>query len=375
MKKFFFLACAALALCVACTEKPEQPAKASLSVSPLVNYIECGAQDVEITIKTNDSWTAELTGWSDEEETDWATLNAEGGDGNFTLKVSVAAATSLTTERFVFVTIKTNAKTAEAKITQKTLALAKGEVLIAGMDGISRIWSIYNLADAGKFTDDIQAVGSVFMFNSKKAWTFDLAHNRGDFGGATGATNKDGVDLGMVPVAGYMDAVNAYVTAGTHKKFKEDGTSPADDDDAWLPENDPCPAGYRVPTVWELIQTIGWSDDHCKTKDNFNCIRVNAGERGFSTTGAILGWGQNVPEDVTADNIIEKGGMFIPFSGWISSAGGYIDRNWLLTLWSSTSHNDTMAGLYLTTFVDYCDHWGWGDGHKDYATAIRCIKK
>jgi len=368
MKKFFFLACAALAL-VACSEKPEATTKATLKLEKMVNYIECNAQDVNLEITTNDSWTAELTGWSNEEETEWATLNAEGGDGNFTLVVSVEGATSLTDERFVFVKVKTASKSAEAKITQKTLTLAEGEVLITGKDGIGRVWSIYNLADKGVFTTDIQAVGSTFMFNSNKAWPYDLSKYNGAFGGATPSAE------GMVPVPGYADAAAAYDTGGSHKKFGgEDGQTMVDDDEAWLPENDPCPTGYRVPTSWELIQTIGWSDDHCKTTDNFNGIRVNAGERGFSTNGVILGWGQNVPEDVTYDTITAKGGMFIPFAGWIDEAG-YYDRTWLLTLWGSTSHNDTMAGLYLTTFVDYCDHWGWGDGSKKHATAIRCIKK
>lgn len=373
MKKFFFFACAALAL-VACKPGDDNKTKpvAGLTVTPMVNNITSEAQEVSLEIKTNDSWTAELTGWSNEEETEWATLNAEGGDGDFTLKVNVQAATSLTDERFVFVTVKTASKTAEAKINQATLKLAEGEVLIVGKDGIGRVWSIYNLAEAGKFATDIQDVGALFMFNSKKAWPYDPSKNNGAFGGAAPASE------GMVPVEGYTAAVAAYETAGSHTKFDpEDPTHPVDDDAAWKPENDPCPEGYRVPTSWELIQTIGWSDvanQNPLPQENFNCVRVEAGTKGFTKTGVIIGWGQNVPEDVTAENITEKGGMFIPFAGWIAE-GGYLDRTWLLTLWGSTSHNDTMAGLYLSTFIDYCDHWGWGDGKKRHATAIRCIKK
>ena len=146
------------------------------------------------------------------------------------------------------------------------------------------------------------------------------------------------------------------------------------DPDAWDDANDPCPEGWRVPTTWEIIQTLGFSDDHCKTKDKFNCIRIEAGERGFTKSGLIVGWGQNVPDRITKENIVKEGGMFIPVSGWISD-GGYTDRTWLYTLWGATSHKDNLAGLYLTSYNDYCDHWGWGDGHKNYATVVRCIKK
>lgn len=372
MKKFFFLVCAALAL-VACTDKPEPTPKAALSISPMVNYIECGAQDVELAIKSTDSWTAELTGWSNKKETEWATLNAEGGDGDFTLVVSVQNSTSLTEERFVFVTVKTASKTVEAKLTQKTLTLGEGEVLITDLDGISRIWSAYNLAGNGKFTTDVQAVGAVFQFNSNTAWPWDPSKNNGAFGGE--APSADG----MVPVEGFADAVKAYQTIGSHKAYNADNKA-INDNYAWEEANDPCPEGWRVPSSLELIRTIGYSDTNNATMvdptvNNFNGVRINAGQYGFTTNGFVVGFGKaNLPEDLTPQNITAKGGIFIPQSGWLGK-GGYCDRTWLMCLWAATSHNDDMAGLYLSNWTNYCDHWGNGDGHKYFAAPVRCVKK
>ena len=92
----------------------------------------------------------------------------------------------------------------------------------------------------------------------------------------------------MVPVEGFVDACKAY--SEPHRAFDKDDPSKAiDDADAWDDANDPCPEGWRVPTTWEIIQTLGVSDDHCATKDNFNCIRIEAGERGFTKSGLIVG--------------------------------------------------------------------------------------
>lgn len=268
------------------------------------------------------------------------------------------------------VEVSNGTKTHQSKIIQAPLQLGEGEVLIQGLDGKGRIWSVYNLADKGKFETDIEATTAAFQFNRNKAWPFDPSKNGGAFGGATPSGE------GMVPVEGFVDACKAY--SEPHRTFdKDDPSKEVDDADAWDDVNDPCPEGWRVPTSWETIQTIGFSEvaaGNGYSTDKFNCIRIEAGERGFTKSGLIVGWGQNVPDRITKENIVKEGGMFIPVSGWISD-GGYTDRTWLYTLWGATSHNDNLAGLYLTSYNDYCDHWGWGDGHKNYATVVRCIKK
>lgn len=366
MKKIFFFASIAIALLASC-DKGEKPiVEPEFSLSPVICNVEPDGGIVELSIKGKDAWTVELTEWSTE-NTDWCTPEATEGEGEFTLKLTVTSTTSLTDNRTVMVNVSNGKKTLQSKIIQAPLQLAEGEVLIIGLDGVGRIWSAYNLADKDRFETDIEATTAAFMFNRDKAWPFDPSKNNGAFGGATPASD------GMVAVEGYVDAARAY--SEPHRKYDaEDPTKALDDDAAWDEANDPCPEGWRVPTSWEIIQTLGFSDDHCATKTNFNCIRVEAGQRGFSKPGLIVGWGQNVPEKITKDNILAEGGMFVPMSGWISD-GGYTDRTWLFTLWGATSHNDALAGLYLTSYNDYCDHWGWGDGHKNYATVVRCIKK
>lgn len=371
MKKMFLFASAAIVLLAACSKKENTPEGSGFGLSPVISNVGPEAGTVELTVTGKDSWTVEFTEWSTEDH-DWCTTEVTEGEGEFVLKLTVAQAVSTTDSRSVIVEVSNGEKTLQSKIIQAPVQLGKGEVLIVGLDGKGRIWSAYNLSGKGTFETDVEATSAVFQFNRDKAWPFDPSKNGGAFGG--GAPSADG----MVPVEGFMDACKAY--SEPHRKFKDDGITPEDDEDAWDDANDPCPEGWRVPTTWEIIQTLGFAEPssyslETATNFSFNCIRVNAGERGFTKDGLLVGWGKNVPDRITKSNVIEEGGLFIPQSGWISSAGGYTDRTWLFTLWGATSHNDSLAGLYLTSYNDYCDHWGWGDGHKDYATVVRCIKK
>ena len=298
MKKMLFFASAALALLASCSTEDKPEDKSSFGLSPVICNVKAAGGTVELKITGKEAWTVELTDWSTENK-DWCQTEATEGEGEFTLKLVVEQASSLTDSRSVVVEVSNGTKTHQSKIIQEPLQLGEGEVLIQGLDGKGRIWSVYNLADKGKFETDIEATSAVFQFNRNKAWPFDPSKNGGAFGGATPSGE------GMVPVEGFVDACKAY--SEPHRTFdKDDPSKEVDDPDAW--------------------------DD------------------------------------------AKEGGLFIPVSGWISD-GGYTDRTWLYTLWGATSHNDNLAGLYLTSYNDYCDHWGWGDGHKNYATVVRCIKK
>lgn len=364
MKKIFLLASAALVLCAVSCKKDTPaptPTPTAISVSPLVANAPFAGGDVEFEVKGDEEWVATLSDSSVEVE--WATVTPASGKGAATIKVTTTANPSFTDERSIVLNVKSATKTAQARITQAPGQLGEGEVLILGLDGVSRVFATANLAEAGKFADDIEAVGSLFQWNSKKAWPYDLEHSAGAFNGGPR-------DDSMVPIAGFVDACNAYQY--THEAFDEEG-NPIVDPFAWAAENDPCPEGWCVPSQNDLIQTIGWGNDGAGTS-NYNGARIEAGERGFSVMGFVIGLGTVLPDDLTKDNITEKGGIFIPRSGWINNTG-YIDRDWLVCLRGASSLNQNMGGLYLSTKIDYCDEWGWGDGQKERATAVRCMKK
>lgn len=369
MKKILLFASAALLLAVSCTPEDKPDVKDTLGLSPVLCNVEATGGEVELSITGNSAWTVELTEWSTE-DTEWCVPNVTEGEGAFTLKLTVSQNTSITDERSVVIEVASETKTLQARLTQGTLELGEGEVLITGLDGKGRVWSAYNLKDKGVFETDVQAATAAFQFNRSKAWPFDPSKNNGVFNGGAPASE------GMVPVEGFVDACKSY--SEPHRKYSEDDpTTPVDDDDAWDDANDPCPEGWRVPTSWEVIQTLGYTDapaGFTEEQKHFNGVRVEAGQFGFTVSGFVIGLGKVLPSDLTPQNITEKGGLFFPSTGWINSTG-YTDRTWLVCLWGATSHNDGIAGLYLSNWTDYCDHWGWGDGHKEFATIVRCIKK
>ena len=95
------------------------------------------------------------------------------------------------------------------------------------IDGIR--WATRNVDAPGTFADTSECAGMFFQWNRRVGWSSTDPMINSDDG-----------------------------AVWNHREV--DGT-------AWYSENDPCPSGWRVPTIWEL-RTLGNADCTFKTTDN-----------------------------------------------------------------------------------------------------------
>ena len=136
---------------------------------------------------------------------------------------------------------------------------------------------------------------------------------------------------------------------------------------AWTDANNPCPAGWRVPTGQEICDLMGDSEA------NLKAVAVDpSAKNGFKIRGYIVGVDKSVAATLTKDNVTSSGALFIPKSGWLNEYGNW-DRDWLMVLRTATSLNKSMGGMFLSGY-GYTDAWGWGDGQKVRAAPVRCVK-
>ncbi|MDR1698537.1 MAG: fibrobacter succinogenes major paralogous domain-containing protein, partial [Prevotellaceae bacterium] len=112
---------------------------------------------------------------------------------------------------------------------------------------------------------------------------------------------------------------------------------------AWLPENDPCPAGWRVPTDAEFDNLIA-STDHSWTSSN-------------GVNGYRFGCGSN--------------SLFLPAAGGRSGSDGSIGYAGSLGYyWSSTPYDSHGAhGLYFSSGYVYTSYFS----NRAYGHSVRCV--
>lgn len=295
------------------------------AVYPIAKAVPADGGSYKLAVTGNDNWTVELVE-SNSSAPGWCTLDKTSGSGADSVTVTITQSTSFVKNRSVVLEFSNGTKTLRHKVMQATLSLGKDEVMINGL-----IWSTKNVGAPGTFVDEIDEVGMLYQFN-----------------------RKDGYP--------YKSSVPEFATAYSSYAPSESGWETS----AWSDANNPCPEGWRVPTGQEVVDLIGGA------AADVNWVEPSA-KNGFSRSGLIAGVDKAALGSVTKDNIKSLGGVFLPRSGWLTE-GGALDRDWLVTLRTSTSLNDTMGGMWLGN-TGYVDAWGWGDGQKNRATMVRCVKK
>ncbi len=297
------------------------------AVYPLALQVPAEGGTFELKVTGSDNWTATLVN-SNSLAQNWCTIDKSSGSGTDVIKVAVTQSGSFVKNRQVVIAVSNGTKTLKSKVMQATLVLGEDEVLINGL-----IWSTKNVGAPGTFVSDIDAVGELYQFNRKVGFP-------------------------------YQKSVPEFASAFTNYSPSEDGFIA----NAWSLDNDPCPQGWRVPTGQEVVDLMGDSQAHLKV------VWVNpTPANGFARIGFVAGISDaTVAAGATKANIKALGGIFLPQSGWLSENGA-LDRDWLVTLRTATSLNKAKGGMFLSGF-GYTDAWGWGDGDKNRAAMVRCVK-
>lgn len=297
------------------------------AVYPVAFEVPAEGGTFTLHVTGSESWTASLVK-SNSTAQNWCTLDKSSGTGKEDIKITVTESSSFVKNRQVIIQVTNGERTMQSKIVQGTLVLGEDEVLINGL-----IWSTKNVDEPGTFVEEIDDVGMLYQFNRKVGYPFEKS------------------------VPEFASAYSSYV--------------PSEADwiaDAWTDDNDPCPEGWRVPTGQEVVDLMGDS------QANLKAIWVEPSDNnGFSRSGFIAGISEEAAASVTKDNIKSMGGIFLPKSGWLTD-GGNLDRDWLVVLRTATSLNENMGGMFLSGY-GYTDAWGWGDGNKNRAAMVRCVKK
>lgn len=287
------------------------------AVYPIAIPVSADGGTYELKITGNEAWTAELTG-SNSSSTGWCTLSETSGKGSKVITLTVTPSNSFVKQRSILVNVSSTNKKLKSRVLQETMVLGEDEVLINGL-----VWSTKNIGAPGSFAASPDDPGMYYQFNRKTGYP---SGPQGD-----------------------------PAPANWPGDYKNDGTN-------WLPENDPSPEGWRVPTTAEMAALWG-----------IGATWVTAAQTGFSTDGLIIGVPEATARRATKDNLKQLGCLFLPQSGWRNEFG-VVDRGWLCAVRSGTSLSDTHGGMSLGDMGGYRDVWGWGDGHKVRAAMIRPVK-
>jgi len=288
------------------------------AILPVAIPVAADGGTYELTVTGNEPWTATLTN-SSSLASGWCTLSETSGTGRRVITVTVNPSTSFVKRREILIEVSSGSKTLKSKVLQETMVLGENEVLINGL-----VWSTVNVGAPGEFASSPEDQGMYYQFNRKVGWP------NGQQGAAAPGNWPSG--------------------------YTNDGTN-------WLPENDPSPEGWRVPTTAEMAAL--W---------NIGATWRTAAQTGFSTNGIIIGVPASVAANATKDNLKQLGCLFLPQSGWRDATGAY-DRGWLVAVRSGTSLSNTHGGMSLGDSGGYRDVNGWGDGHKERAAMVRPVKK
>ena len=224
------------------------------------------------------SWTISVTtagDWTATSSAAWCKIDQGSGSGPGAFKVTVEPSTDY---QYRTVEILVKSGTLERKLLVEHVGTKIGDV----------IWANANVDDPDTFGANCEVRGKLYQYNSKVAYPTYAANDH--------ASSTD-------PVPGFI--------TGEYDVMSE----------TWAEENDPCPAGWRIPTKDEMWALIGGEEAHNKWHYHWY----------YENQGVYCG----SAEAADANQWDTKGCIFMPFAGyrnWEDGVQPEADRVWVQTI-------------------------------------------
>lgn len=293
--------------------KITQLAKPSLGIDPEGIAALEQAKNYTVTVTCRAQWSASVN----DEASSWCTLSNETGTGVGSFTIHVA---DLGNEQ---------ARTAIITITsgelKATLKVSQGEGTI--INGL--IWANCDVSEPNTFTASPDTRGLLYQYDSRIGYP----------------NSSPNVDKSCPPgfETGYYDS--GY--------------------DTWRDENNPCPAGWRIPTITEITKLIGTATDPKFTwKEPQNSH--------FAIPGSIVGIPRS--EGIIATKEDMRGGIFLPQSGYRHNETGYQETWWPVNITSISRPNSPQNWDRQTIWIDANGNMGideYTSNRKAYP--VRCV--
>ncbi|MGV8096056.1 MAG: BACON domain-containing protein [Mangrovibacterium sp.] len=318
MKKLFILTVASMLLFIlGCKDDPTPELVVGLE------NIQIPYNGDIVTIPVSCNMTSKATvSYEDPDNTGWIFILPSVLNGNGNIEVRVQPNSDIWNDRTATVTVTAGELSKTVQVEQSRVDVFHPE---DGIEINGLLWAKCDVGEPGSFTASPDVRGLLYQYDSKIGYP-NSSPNVSDA--------PEGYKTGQFPLG-----------------------------DTWVPENSPCPPGWRIPTAEEIEALIG-------NNTNKKFAWVTPEQSGFAIPGAIVGIPATEAALATKDNM--RGGIFIPQSGFRNRDDGKQTVWWPANITSITRPGQNWDRI--TFWIDGSNNMGRNDYTGNAAAyPVRCV--